>query len=138
MTALPSTARRRDNRRLATLSIQNVEMVFLGEFREDDGEWVGYTRLNTAPLAAIPAELTGLSEAHDHYRSVGRVQSFDLDGCAVLGQLLEGFPEVRHAARRLALGQLRKGRAMFAQAHNDTFADEVFAELAGWHAAGAR
>ena len=129
LTALPTTARSRDNRRLATLSIQNVEMVFFGERRDRHGEWVGYTRLNTAPLPWTPRRLRRLCEVHDHYRSAGRVQSFDIDGCDGVSELL-GFPEVRHAARRLALGQLRKGRGMFARAHNDTFADEVFAEIA--------
>ncbi len=135
LTALPSTARRRDNRRLATLSIQNVEMLYLGEARDRNDRWASYTCLNTAPLSRTPRLLWGRSQVHGSYRSAGRVQSFDLTGCHVLPNLLADYPEVRHAARRLALGQLRKGQAMFSRLHNDAFADEVFAEIADRSAA---
>ncbi|WP_423300390.1 hypothetical protein [Micrococcus yunnanensis] len=39
LSAWPSTNRTRNHRRFATLSIQNVEMLYLYEDRTRDGEW---------------------------------------------------------------------------------------------------
>lgn len=38
-------------------------------------------------------------------------------------------PDVLLAARELALGQLRKGRAMFSRFHSQALADEVFVRM---------
>lgn len=128
LTALPNTARRLDNRRLATLSIQNVEMLFLGEARGDDGQWESYTVLNTAVATDLPDSIAQLPRVHDGYRSTGAVHQFDLVGSNVTWDMLE-VPEVRRAARSLALGQLRKGRGAFTRHHNDAFTDEVFVKI---------
>ena len=129
LTALPSTAGSRDNRRLATLSIQNVEVLVLAEGRRPQGEWEPYTFMNTVVMPDVPSELAHLvSEVHG-YRSAGAVHQFNVAGCDVLGALLD-HPEVRLAARSLAIGQLRKGHSVLSRHHNDAFSDEVFARIA--------
>lgn len=127
LTALPATSKRPDHRRPVTLSIHTVEMLYLGEWREND-EWLPYSVLNTAMMQSVPAELAGLTKATEGYRSAGRLQRFDLDGHDVLGDVLS-HPSVLRAARSLALGQLRKGRGVLSRFHNDAFTDEVFAQL---------
>lgn len=131
LTALPSTSRGRDNRRLATLSIQNVEVLVLGEGREPNGEWEPYTFMNTAVMPNVPSELAHVLDEVEGYRSAGIVHQFNAAGHDVVGELL-GIPEVRLAARSLALGQLRKGRSVLSRHHNDAFADEVFAKIGQW------
>jgi len=131
LTALPSTALARDNRRLATLSIHNVEVLVLGESRDADGQWHPYTFMNTGLMSRVPSEIAHLVSKVDGYRSAGRVHRIEVAGCDAVLDLLS-IPRVRLAARSLALGQLRKGQSVFSRFHNDAFADEVFAKLSGW------
>ena len=128
LTAMPTTSRSPDHRRLVTLSIHNVEMLYLGEWRDDADEWLPYTVLNTAVMDSVPPRLIEVAEPTDNYRSSGRLHRLDLDGHDVLGELLAD-PVVLHATRSVALGQLRKGRAAFSRFHNEAFADQVFALL---------
>lgn len=128
LTAFPSTSRSRDHRRLATLSIQNVEVLVLAEGREPDGDWEPYTFMNAAILPTVPSELAHLVSEVDGYHSAGIVHQFNVAGLDIVGELLS-FPEVRLAARALALGQLRKGRSVFSRFHNDAFTDEVFVRI---------
>ena len=130
LTAMPHTSKGPRNRRLATLSIHSVEVLFLGEWRGDAGEWVPYTVLNIGPHGDLPAEITALVTTHGRYRSAGTVRSVELDGFHAVPELLR-IPGVLRAARSLALGQLRKGRGAFSRFHNDAFADTVFASMSG-------
>ena len=130
LTAMPSTARSAVNRRLATLSIQNVEVLFLGEHKDDTGEWAPYSVLTVGAQGELPGEIAAFFEEHERYRSAGPVRSVKVAGFHPVPQLLE-IPEVLYAARSLALGQMRKGRAVFSRFHNDAFADAVFASVQG-------
>lgn len=128
LTALPSTNRRRDHRRLATLSIQNVEVLVLAESLEAGGSWSAFTLINTAVADSLPPELARLVDVIHDYRSAGPVHHYALGGLEVAADLLF-VPEVLKAARHLALGQLRKGRAAFSRFHNDPFTDEIFIKM---------
>lgn len=127
LSAWPSTSRTRVHRRFATLSIQNVQMLFLFEDRTEDGEWEQTMVLNVHDSLALDAELEPLFFPHT-YRTTGPVWSAALKGWQDIGDLL-GHPAVLLAARKLALSQLRKGRAMFSHAHSEPLADEVFAYM---------
>lgn len=131
VTVLPTTNKRKDHRRLLTVNIQNLEVVFIGEDRQADGTWIGYTRLNTAVVPALSPEIGHLREQTDDYTSAGSIDAFSADDLAAIPALFK-YPEVLLAARQLALGQLRKGRGAFSRYHNDAFADEVFARIGDW------
>lgn len=126
LTAFPGTARSGSNRRLTTLSIHNVELLIIGEAREEDEPWEAYTLFNTALIPMMSKSLRPFAEITDNYKSAGTLHTFSARGADALADLLT-VPEVMRAARSLALGQLRKGRAVFSRFHNDAFADEVFA-----------
>lgn len=129
LTALPSTARHKVNRRLAALSIHNVEVLVFGEmFWEDTSAWETYTFMNTAIMSVVPQEIQDLTELTAGYRSTGTVHRVSTAGLHAIPPLLE-IPEVLRAARQLAMGQLRKGSSVLARHHNDSLADEVFAAM---------
>lgn len=130
LTALPSTARHPDNRRVATLSVHNVELMYLGEYLDDDGKWEPYTRLNVAPLTSIPADIEQLvEEPTSHYKSAGITQSIDFNGFDYVPALLTKFPEVLTSARSITLGQMRKGTAAHSRFHNRDFANAAFRRI---------
>jgi len=128
LSAWPSTGRTRSRRRFSTLSIQNVELIFLCEERLESGEWVQYTVLNVAETLHVPTDLTHVATKNRLYRTVGPVWTFDVDGWDSLPALLS-YPALLVAARELVLGQLRKGRAMFSRFHSEALADECFAVI---------
>lgn len=127
LSAWPSTNRTRAHRRFATLSIQNVEMLYLYEDRTEDGEWEQTMVLNVHDSLEIDAELRRLF-SRNTYRTTGPVWTAAVHGWEDIGVLL-GNPAVLLAARKLALSQLRKGRAMLSRAHSQALADEVFAHI---------
>lgn len=127
-TAMPSTNRRKDHQRLATLSIQNVEMLYIFEELED-GEWLPFTAINTAVMENPPSDFEEFMDIHSYYRTAGPVNRIFYQG--IYG--LEDFfaeSEILRAARSLALGQMRKGRAMFSRFHNQAMTDAVFLRIA--------
>lgn len=83
--------------------------------------------LNTAVLPVVPADVAEVAERYDGYTSAGVVHRFEVDGNDTTFSLLMR-DEVKMAARRLALGQLRKGRGAFSRHHNDAFVDAIFAK----------
>lgn len=125
LSAWPSTNRTRNHRRLCTLSIQNVELLFLFEDRSENGAWEQVMVLNVAPTLPDTSELGNLFD-DGAYRTAGPVKTAYLAGWHDLDDVLSD-PDVLLAARELALGQLRKGRAMFSRFHSQALADEVFA-----------
>ena len=62
------------------------------------------------------------------YRTIGEVDAIAFGGWEGLLELLEK-PDVVDAARRTALGLMRKGRGMMAKYHDESLADDVFAVL---------
>lgn len=127
LSAWPSTNRTRDHRRFTTLSIQNVEMLYLYEDRTEDGAWEQTMVLNVHDSLELDDELRRLF-FRNTYRTTGPVWTAAVHGWEDIGVLL-GNPAVLLAARKLALSQLRKGRAMFSRAHSQALADEVFAHI---------
>lgn len=125
VTALPSTNRRPDHRRLAAVSINNVEVLVLMEDLVD-GVWEPWFFLNAALEPTPPSELASLPRLQS-YRSTGELRSWHLDGLGVPELLDE--PKVLKSARALAVGQLRKGSTMFGPFHNDSLADAIFLRL---------
>lgn len=127
LSAWPSTSRTRTHRRLCTLSNQNVELLFLFEDRSETGKWAQVMVLNVAPTLPDTHELAQLFD-DNAYRTAGPVKSAYLSGWHDIEDVLSN-PDVLLAARELALGQLRKGRAMFSRFHSQALADEVFARI---------
>lgn len=127
LSAWPSTNRTRDHRRFATLSIQNVEMLYLYEDRTEDGAWEQTMVLNVHDSLELDDELRRLF-FRNTYRTTGPVWTAAVHGWDDIGVLL-GNPAVLLAARKLALSQLRKGRAMFSRAHSQALADAAFAHI---------
>lgn len=74
VTAMPGTARTKENRRLATLSIQNVEMLYLGDYKRRDGSWGTCTVLNIADGTPLPLSIPRRSITRT-YRTAGRVRT---------------------------------------------------------------
>ena len=128
VTALPSTSKRKGHRRLVTLSIQNVEVLFMGEEIGSAGSTLGYTAMHVAVMEDVPQEISHVLYEIDGYASAGPVHRVDADGLDVIPSLLT-LPQVRRAARALALGQLRKGKGAFTRHHNDSLGDAIFARI---------
>lgn len=125
VTAMPSTNRSRVHRPLFTLNINNVEMLYVGEGLMDGG-WRPWTALNTARDPAPPPGWGDLVLIRN-YRSTGDVVCWEADGLPLRELLAE--PDILRAARRLAVGQLRKGRTMFTRYHNDHLDDAVYLRI---------
>lgn len=135
VSAMPGTVRSRTNRRFTTLSIQNVEMLFMGEWlyeNEEEGvsELVPFTVLNVHESTVVPNLLPafGQGQVHEGYRTTGPIRTFDADNVDLLEDFFQ-FPEVLLGARQLAMSQLRKGTAMFHRHHNQVLADEIYARI---------
>lgn len=125
VTALPSTNRRPNHRRLAAVSINNVEVLVLMEDLVDVA-WEPWFLLNTTLEPALHRELERLTRLRN-YRSTGELRSWLLDGLIVPALLDE--PDVLKAARSLTVGQLRKGSPMFGRFHNGSLADAIFLRI---------
>lgn len=128
VTAMPSTNKRKNHQRLAILSIQNVEMLYIFEELEND-EWLPYTAINTAVIENIPSEFEGYMDVHGSYRTAGEVNQIFYQGIYGIQDFFEK-PEILQAARSLALGQMRKGRAMFSRFHNAAMTHAIFLHIA--------
>lgn len=74
LSAWPSTNRTRNHRRLSTLSIQNVELLFLFEDRSETGAWEQVMVLNVAPTLPDTSELGNLFD-DGAYRTAGPVKT---------------------------------------------------------------
>ncbi|TQJ09940.1 hypothetical protein FB458_3056 [Lapillicoccus jejuensis] len=122
MTALPSTKRSASQRRLVTVSVNNVETLVLVEIREEDGTWSIGGFLNTAPGDAL---VEGHMRRRQRYRTVTAVDAVYFVGLEGLFSLLQD-PQVVAAARRLAVGLMRKGTGMLGRFHDQSLADDVF------------
>ena len=124
VTSMPSTARSRTQRRLVTLSINNVETLVLAE-RLDGDEWLPGGFLNVSPGLVGRSTKKAWPAGRRNYRTVGDVDAIFFAGFDGLVALLQR-PHAVTAARRLALGLMRKGRGMMAKYHDEGLADDVF------------
>ncbi|WP_454296698.1 GIY-YIG nuclease family protein [Salana multivorans] len=118
LTSLPSTG---DGRRLAALSVNNVEVLVLRGSTPDVAD-EGF--LNLAADAEIPRRLHRRTWTH-RYRSTGEVTGLELHHPRDVEQVLAD-PEIAAGARRLALGLLRKGLGVMGRFHDFHLADAVF------------
>lgn len=126
VSAMPSTGRRKDSHRLATLSVNNVEVLVLAEWLER-GRWCPWTMMNIAGDTSLPRDLAAGATFGTFYRSAGRTGRLVFDDYPV-PDILE-VPEVMAGARRLCMGQLRKGSTMFSRFHNDDLADAIYLRM---------
>lgn len=127
VTALPSTGRRPDWRRLAAISVNNVETLVIGEALGD-----GRSRIEGFINVAADTDVSVLDPGvHQEvsYGPVGAVRQIFTDTPDELAAVLAA-PELAGGAARLAMGLLRKGPSMFARFHNDHLADDVFCSIA--------
>lgn len=139
LSAAPSTNKRRDHRRLATVSVNTMETFVIGENLADEFGWflTGFAVISPATLAHhTPLHEVGVSETSlleldtdKHYHAAGDDQAvlhfFGHDGFREMISL-PGFSE---AARELVLRLMRKGPTFQWKAHNFQLADEVFRVL---------
>lgn len=129
VTSMPSTVRSAVGRRLCALSVNNVEVLVIGEVRDDDGGWQPTGFLNLAMEPDIWSEAGDLYSVElGHYDKVGDVQRIEFAGPEEAEDLL-ALPGVAAAARALAVGLLRKGTSLFGRFHDYHLADAVFAHL---------
>jgi hypothetical protein len=140
-TALPSTNHLAWTRRLSAVSVNNVELLVLGEARGRRAatwrQW-GFINVSYGKRPRIgprrPRRLLWLLGSRKiavvkaKYRTTGPVWSLHFKEAQDLTTLL-AEPEVLKLARGLAIGQLRKGRSMFERFHNPLLADDVFAQI---------
>ncbi|MDR1823861.1 MAG: GIY-YIG nuclease family protein [Bifidobacteriaceae bacterium] len=129
VTSLPTTGRNSRWRRLAALSINNVEALVIGEEPGQDGKPTTCGFINLARFDKLPAAPSChvWLEAGE-YGKTGRVTRAWFDDLAALDALLAD-EVLLDAARRLAVGLLRKGGTMFARFHDFNLADDLFAAI---------
>ena len=129
VTSLPSTGKSEGWRRLAVLSVNNVEVLVIGEASvpNEDSCVCGFVNL---ALFDTPPEASGewLRFEEGQYVKVGKVTRALFGDLQALGELLDD-PVLLDAARRLAVGLLRKGGGMFARFHDFNLADDLFAKI---------
>jgi hypothetical protein len=131
VTALPSTNRTPSTHRLSAISVNNVEMLIIAESRQSvGGPWERWGFINVAHGDLPAAEALWATPVT--YKTTGTVWSLDFSGAEDLTELL-AEPATLALARRLAVGQLRKGRGMMGRYHNPMLAADVLRQAATPH-----
>lgn len=129
VTSLPGSGRTAAWRRVAALSVNNVEALVLGEWRDPGPDWVPGGFVNIA-RTATPERSWGCDVQESQYTTVGAVWRCGFNHPNELIALL-GRRDVAEAARAMAIGLLRKGEGLFACFHDYHLADDIFLALAG-------
>lgn len=130
VTAMPSTNRRPTDKRVAALSVNNVEMMYLRLVRGyQDGEWTPVATLNVADTYQPPPYMRDFVYPGS-YRSAGPVKAIIMEEFLIKEFLMNDA--ILLAARELALGQMRKGTTMFSKYHNDALSDAIFERIDQW------
>jgi len=128
VTAYPSTGRSSTWRRLAALSINNVEVLVLGErCTNSDGTWITCGFMNLARDTVVPHRWVRYTDVAN-YASTGNLISLHLTYPGKVAKALRE-PTIIKRARRLAMGLLRKGKSMMARYHDIHFADDIFIQM---------
>ncbi|WP_312347594.1 GIY-YIG nuclease family protein [Actinomyces sp.] len=126
LTALPSTGKSRELRRLACVSCGRVETFVILEDRESgDLWWFLNIEHGVVSRRALPRDLRSALAADDGYRTAGVVDRITGGVAGSLSDWLDETPNLELAARQLALNLMRKGPSLFARFHCDDFVDEV-------------
>ncbi|WOQ15999.1 GIY-YIG nuclease family protein [Raineyella sp. W15-4] len=129
VTSLPTTGRSAEWRRLAAISVSNVEALVIGEVTTAGGERAVCGFANLARLDAVPPELSeDLSFQDGEYGKTGAVTQVWFDDLEALGEVLDD-EALLDAARRFSVGLLRKGGGMFSRFHDYHLADDLFATI---------
>lgn len=135
LTALPSTSKRKGIRRLLTLNVGSVEVLYVSEFDLLEGgseiEWC----MNLWPdeLEEKLQALTGSwvhdagYRTNDSYKSAGPLISVDCPGTDVFASALNQ-QSILNAAYRLNVLMMRRSTSMYAKFHNQSFAADVLRE----------
>ncbi|MDQ0278787.1 hypothetical protein QO003_003090 [Arthrobacter silviterrae] len=133
-TAMSTTGRRPDRRRLITISAQNAEVLVIGETTTNSGcEVTGFLNIDKGATSidrwlqrhGIDAVVETAS-----YGTIGNVSRIHFSGLPSLALLFaEGSP-IAKPAKTLALNLMRKGPSMYTRFHNDHLADAVFNRMA--------
>lgn len=128
ITSMPSTGRTSTWRRLAAISVNNVETVVLGEYRDSPTvRWQPGGFMNLALDTQVPPALVPVVD-QGSYKTVGNVKRLWLGDPRDVSESL-AFPAIGEGARMLAMGLLRKGKGMFTRYHDYNLADDIFAAL---------
>ncbi len=133
ISAMPSTGRRKDWRRL--VCVQRSKRRGPGDRRNGNpykifDYWICKRRYGSLVSPPVVAE-NGLDSSMRtrSYGTVGNVVQVDFTGLEALEQLLQNGSPLIQPARQLALSLMRKGPSMYSASHNYHLADEVFARL---------
>lgn len=132
LTALPSTGRTADRRRLFTLSAGSVEMLVLTEWDLEGGgtelEWAMniWPEGVIEPLQALEGDwLDGATyRESDDYKSAGPVVAIECVGSEVFARALDQAVII-DAAYRLNVTMMRRAKTIFAKHHNQSFTSDV-------------
>lgn len=128
VTSLPSTGRTSDWRRLAAVSINNVEVLVLGEALEEQSEgWKPEGFLNVA-LDTRLEDSGDFKTYRSEYRPTGQVLNIPFHRFGTVPEMLAN-PRISGPARELSMGLLRKGPGMFGRFHDYNLSDDVFVAL---------
>jgi hypothetical protein len=132
LTALPSTSRTTDRRRLFTLNAGSVEMLVLTEWDLEDGgselEWTMniWPEGIIKPLEALKGDwLNGATyRESDDYKSAGPVVAIDCVGTDVFAKALDQAV-ILDAAYKLNVTMMRRAKTIYAEHHNQSFTSDV-------------
>lgn len=131
MTSMPSTNRSKQHQRLAAISINNVEVLVFFDDETNDGQRFsgGFLNLAMAGDVDLPEDFGVDVETDERgYKATGPVRRLYFYDPHVVPDLL-AEPAVLAAARRFAMGLMRKGSGMFARFHDFHLTDHVFAYI---------
>lgn len=126
LTALPSTGKSRESRRLACVSCGRVETFVILEDRKFGQLW-WFLNIEHGVVSSrsLPRDLRNMFSADDNYRTVGMVDRIAGGVAGSLAAWLDETPRLELGARELALNPMRKGPSLFARFHCDDFVDDV-------------
>ena len=133
-TAMATTGKRKDWRRLVTISAQNAEVLVLGEVTTNAGSSVeGFINIDknvTGIESWIRQRRLKARLGAGTYGTIGEVGRIEFSGTTAVAALLTDDGPVGKSAKTLALNLMRKGPSMYSRFHNDHLADAIFHRLA--------
>lgn len=121
VSAMPSTSRTRDRRRLFTVNAHNVELYYLMQF-STPSEMFGILNVDSRIINRTDRREL-MAERHSLYRSYPDCTAITVAGGEIADVLSR--PSVLAAARSMALGLMRRGPSNFAKFHSDDLLDRV-------------
>lgn len=130
ITALPTTNKRRGDRRITTVSCGNLETLVVGEWTLDGqvshGGFINLAGESmTEELLQRMSTVPGLLDIMwADYRQRQDVITVHVETLETFGRLMDD-PEVLDAAYRLNVGLMRQGATMYRRFHNEHLANDV-------------